>query len=49
MVDFLKKCGAIGLLLISSMSVQAAEEGASGGSGAAGSGGALSVPVQPVA
>ena len=38
MVDFFKKCGVIGLLLMSSIGVSAAEEGASGGAGAAAGG-----------
>ena len=41
MVDFLKKCGAIGLLLMSSMGVYAAEEEASGGPAADGAAGGI--------
>ena len=42
MVNFLKKFGVIGLLLVSSMGVSAAEEGASGGPGGAGVAGGIS-------
>ena len=42
MVNFLKKLGAIGLLLVSSTGVSAAEEGASGGPGGAGAAGGIS-------
>jgi hypothetical protein len=48
-VDFLKNCGAIGLLLVSSMGVYAAEEGASGGPGGAGASVALGVALIAVA
>ena len=42
MVNFLKKFGVIGLLLVSSVGVSAAEEGASGGPGGAGAAGGIS-------
>ena len=49
MVNSLKKFGVIGLLLVSSMGVYAAEEGASGGPGGAGASVALGVALIAVA
>ena len=41
MGDLLTKCVTIGLLLVSSMGVHAAEEGSSGGPGAGGAAGGI--------
>ena len=45
MIDFLKKYGSVGLLLVSSAGVYAAEEGSSGGSGAEAGGAAGGISV----